>query len=153
MHPQAPKSGEKITMQLIKDLAKERRKKLRFPMHRELRYKLLEGDTIVASGLGTTIDLGSGGLAFRTDQPLTAGSFIELSISWPVLLEDSCPMRMIVFGRVLRSSTHFSAATIDKYEFRTQARTAQPVVAIRSDSMLQRWADNIRRETMKAASA
>jgi len=140
-------------MQLIKDLAKERRKKARFPMDRELRYKVLEDETIIASGMGTTVDMSSGGSAFRTDHPLMPGAFIELSISWPVLLENSCPMRLIVFGRVLRSASGQSACTIDKYEFRTQARAPRPIVAVRSDSMLQRWADNIRKETMKAVSA
>ena len=89
---------------LIKDLAVERRKKFRFSMNRDLRYKVLEGNTIVGFGMGTTLDMGSGGVAFLIEHQLPVGSFIELSISWPVLLEDSCPMRLIVFGRVVRSS-------------------------------------------------
>jgi len=139
-------------MTLIKDLAVERRNKTRFLMNRELRYKVLENDTIVESGKGITLDLGSGGAAFLIEQQLHAGSFIELSISWPVLLGDSCPMRLIVFGRVLRSSGHKSACTVDKYEFRTQARVLQ-VAPVRTDSMLQRWAGAIRKEGVKAISA
>jgi hypothetical protein len=138
---------------LIKDLAVERRKKTRFPMNREMRYKLLEGDTIVELGVGTTLDMGSGGLAFLIEHALPAGSFIELSISWPVLLEDSCPMRLIVFGRVVRSCGRLTACTVDKYEFRTQARVLRPVAPVRNDSMLQRWAGNIRKESLKTASA
>ena len=94
---------------LIQDLAGERRKKARFPINRELRYKVLEGNTIVEFGVGTTLDMGSGGMAFVTAHQLPLGSFIELSISWPVLLEDSCPMRLIVFGRVVRSAGRPSA--------------------------------------------
>ena len=139
-------------MRLIRDLAIERRKKARFPMNRELRYKVLEDDTIVESGMATTIDMGSAGVAFLTDHQLPPGAFIELSISWPVLLENSCPMRLIAFGRLLRSSGRMSACTVDKYEFRTQSRAARPVATVRSDSMLQRWAGNIRKETTKAAS-
>jgi hypothetical protein len=138
---------------LIKDLAVERRRKTRFPMNRELRYKLLEGDRIVELGVGTTFDIGSGGMAFLTDHELRVGSFIEVSISWPVLLDDSCPMRLIVFGRVVRSCGRLSACTADKYEFRTQARVLRPVAPVRNDSMLQRWADNIRKESLKTASA
>jgi hypothetical protein len=137
---------------LIKDLAVERRKKSRFPMNRELRYKLLEGDTIVEVGLGTTLDMGSTGMAFLTDHELPVGSFIELSISWPVLLEDACPMRVIVFGRVVRGSGRLNACTVDKYEFRTQARVSRPIAPVRNDSMLQRWAGNIRKESLKTAS-
>jgi hypothetical protein len=138
---------------LIKDLAAERRKKARFPMNRELRYKLLEGDAIIDLGVGTTLDMGSGGMAFLTEHELPPGSFIELSISWPVLLEDSCPMRLIVFGRVVRSAGRLTACTVDKYEFRTQARVVRPIAPVRNDSMLQRWADNIRKESLKTANA
>lgn len=140
-------------MRSVTDLAVERRKKVRFPINRELRYKVLEGDTIVESGMGTTLDMGSGGVAFRTDHLLQAGSFIELSISWPVLLEGSCPMRLIVFGRVRRSAGRQSACTMDKYEFRTQSRAVQPIAPVRADSMLQRWAGNLRKESVKSVSA
>ena len=118
----------------------ERRAKVRFPMHRELRYKLLEGEAIIASGAGATCDMSSGGVAFTSDRPLATGAFIEISISWPVALEDGCPMRLIVFGRVLRSGLHRSACTVEKYEFRTQARTLQFAAPARHDSKLQRWA-------------
>jgi hypothetical protein len=115
-----------------------------------LRYKLLEDNTIVASGVGETVDMSSSGVAFAIDLPLKPGAFLELSISWPVLLDQTCPMRLIVFGRVQRSSQTKTICTVDKYEFRTQARAFQAAVPVRSDSMLQRWADGIRREGLKA---
>ena len=127
----------------------ERRRKARFPMHRDLRYKLLENDQIVAAGMGHTIDIGSGGVAFQIDHGLSLGTFIELSISWPVLLDENCGMRLIVFGRVVRSWGKRSACRVEKYEFRTQARSFQPVVTMRNDSMLQRWADLTRKEALK----
>lgn len=137
---------------LIKDLAAERRRKARFPINRELRYKVLDGGTVIEFGVGTTLDMASSGIAFLTDKQLPKGSFIELSVSWPVLLDDTCPMRLIVFGRVVRSLGRHTACTVDKYEFRTQARVHQ-MAPVRNDSMLQRWADNIRKETLKTASA
>src|SRR5271169_1023639 len=115
----------------------ERRSKTRFPIHRELRYKLLEDDVVIESGMGETIDMASGGMAFQIEHPLKVGAFVELSISWPVLLDDSCAMRLIVFGRIMRANGKSSACRVDKYEFRTQARAIQPVVAMRNDSMLQ----------------
>jgi hypothetical protein len=127
----------------------ERRKKARFPLHREVRYKLLEDNTIIAAGIGETMNISSSGVAFTIDQRLKPGSFIELSISWPVLLDQSCPMRLIVFGRVQRSSEEKAVCTVDKYEFRTQARAFQAAAPVRSDAMLQRWADGFRRESLK----
>jgi len=131
-----------------------RRSKFRFAIHRELRYKVLEDDTVVESGVGQTIDMGSGGVAFYIDHELKTGSYIQLAISWPAMLGESCPMRLVVFGRVLRSTGRRSACTVEKYEFRTQARaTVTPIPPVRHDFMLQRWAVAARKETLKAASA
>jgi hypothetical protein len=131
----------------------DRRSKFRFSIQREIRYKVLEDGAMIASGTGHSIDVGSGGVAFAAEHPLKPGAFVEVSISWPVLLDQTCPMRLIVFGRVLRSSGQKNICSIDKYEFRTQARTFQSVTAPRSDGMLQRWAEGIRRESLKSSEA
>jgi hypothetical protein len=118
-------------------------------MERDLRYKLLENGVVVAAGSGFTHNIGSGGISFFAGENLAEGSFVELSISWPVLLAETCPMRLNVFGRVLRSDGRNSACSIEKYEFRTQARVPAAATPIRSDSMLQRWAEAVRKETLK----
>ena len=95
--------------------------------------------------------MGSGGIAFTAERPLMPGTFVELSVSWPALLGDTCPMRLIVFGRILRCTGVKTVCSIDKYEFRTQARTLQTSAAPRSDHMLQRWVEGIRKESLKAS--
>lgn len=127
----------------------ERRQKSRFPIIRELRYKLLDDVRVTAYGTGETVDMGSGGISFSTRQRLKEGCFVELSISWPVLLEDSCPVRLVVYGRVLRSSHAHAACTVDKYEFRTQARKKVVSRPERSDPIFQRWVEGFRKEAMK----
>jgi hypothetical protein len=129
----------------------ERRAKFRFDIQREIRYKLAENGVVVAAGTGQTLNICSAGVAFTSEQALTPGGFVELSISWPVLLDDSCPMRLIALGRLLRCNGPTSICTIDKYEFRTQARTFQSPASINSNAMLQRWVDGIRKETSKTA--
>ena len=62
-------------------------------------------------------------------------------------------MRLVVFGRLLRCTGLTAVCTIDKYEFRTQSRTVQTTVAIRSDAMLNRWVDGMRKDTLKASGA
>ena len=129
----------------------DRRKKFRFTMEREMRYKLLENDTTVASGAGQTVDMSSSGVAFLGQHTARQGQLIELSISWPVLLNDSCPMRLIVFGRVVRCGGFRTACTVDKYEFRTQARTVRETpIPIRNDGALLRWAEAVRLKEMEA---
>jgi hypothetical protein len=129
----------------------DRRSKCRFTIERDVRYKMVDEGIVVASGVGQTTNMCSAGVAFSTERSLTAGAFIELSISWPVLLDETCPMRLIVFGRILRCTGRKAVCTIDKYEFRTQARTVQTTPAIRADTMLQRWADGMRKENLKAS--
>jgi hypothetical protein len=130
--------------------ATDRRSKQRFAMQREMRYKTAEDGVVVATGIGQTLNIGSGGVAFLTEGTMQAGAFVELSISWPVLLDESCPMRLIVFGRVLRTHGKKTVCTVDKYEFRTQARTLQTISAPRGDGMLQRWSDGVRKGTVKS---
>jgi hypothetical protein len=142
-----------IKMELKHRQQNDRRSKFRFSIQREIRYKTLQDGAPIASGTGRSIDVGSGGVAFATEQPLRPGAFVEVSMSWPVLLDQTCPMRLIAFGRVLRNSGKKNVCSIDKYEFRTQARTFQADAVPRSDGMLQRWAEGIRRETPKTSEA
>jgi hypothetical protein len=131
----------------------ERRRKARFPICRDLRYKLIEHDVIVAEGEGETVNIGSGGVSFIAGQPLQTGTFAELSISWPAMLDENTRMRLVVYGRLLRSNNRSAVCTVDKYEFRTQARTANAELQIRRDGMFQRWVDDFRKDMMKMRGA
>jgi hypothetical protein len=131
----------------------DRRSKSRFAIERDVRYKLAEDGVVVAAGSGQTVDMCSGGVAFVAEQPLTPGGFVELSISWPVLLDETCRMRFIVFGRILRCTGRRTVCSIDKYEFRTQGRTFQASITTRGDGMLHRWADGMRKESLKSNAA
>jgi hypothetical protein len=131
----------------------DRRSKSRFAMERDVRYKVAEDGVVVAAGSGQTINMCSGGVAIVAEQPLTAGGFVELSISWPVLLDETCPMRFIVFGRVLRCNGRRTVCSIDKYEFRTSGRTFQAAVTTRGDGMLHRWVEGVRKESLKVSAA
>ena len=131
----------------------DRRSKFRFAMERDVRYKVAEDGVVVGAGSGQTMNMCSGGVAIVTEQPLTPGGFVELSISWPVLLDETCPMRFIVFGRILRCNGRKTVCSIDKYEFRTSGRTFQASVATRGDGMLHRWVVGVRKESLKVSAA
>lgn len=105
---------------------RERRTKRRFQIEQEVRYKMLYGQRIAETGSGRTINISSGGVWFTTEAMLTSGMPIELSMSWPVLLNDSCPMKLMIYGCVVRSNDKGAAVAIERYEFRTQGRTMQP---------------------------
>jgi hypothetical protein len=124
----------------------ERRAKKRFVMEREIRYRVLEQDKIIAVGSGKTINLSSNGVAFVAENDLPEGAYIEVSIAWPALLENRCPLQLVGFGRVLRSSGRTIASTLEQYEFRTMARIVpESAWSARSDQKLRRWAEAVAR--------
>ena len=102
---------------------RDRRNKRRFQIEQDIKYKMLYGQRIAETGAGKTINISSGGVCFTTESMLTAGMPIELSMNWPVLLNDSCPMKLMIFGCVVRSTDSGAAINIERYEFRTQGST------------------------------
>ncbi len=106
---------------------RDRRTKHRFPIEREVRYKVFYGLQIAQTGAGNSLNISSRGIWFTTETLLTAGVRVELSMDWPALLNASCPMKLIIYGVVTPSKEQGAAVAIDRYEFRTQGpRTDQP---------------------------
>jgi len=105
---------------------RERRNKRRFQIEQEVRYKMLYGQRIAETGNGKTINISSGGVWFTTESMLTAGMPVELSMTWPILLNETCPMKLMIYGCVVRSNEKGAAVAIERYEFRTQGRAFSP---------------------------
>ena len=113
---------------------RDRRTKRRFKIDQEVKYKMLYGQRIAETGVGRTMNISSGGVWFSTENMLTSGMPVELSMTWPVLLNDSCPMKLMIYGCVVRSNEKGAAVAIERYEFRTQGsrnfqQTAVPAPA------------------------
>ncbi|HUS05158.1 MAG TPA: PilZ domain-containing protein [Bryobacteraceae bacterium] len=98
----------------------ERRNADRFPIEREVRYKILNKRDSHEEGTGRTINISSNGVLFTTDQILLPGKRLELSISWPAQLDNKCQLKLVAQGRVARLEQGRAAVEIQKYEFRTQ---------------------------------
>ncbi len=105
---------------------RERRAKRRFQVEQDVRYKMLYGQRIAETGSGKTANISSGGVWFTTESMLTTGMPVEVSMNWPVLLNESCPMKLMIYGCVIRSNEKGAAVAIERYEFRTQGRAFQP---------------------------
>src|SRR5215467_12174343 len=101
----------------------ERRQSIRFPIECEVRYKVLNtrGDRV--SGCGKTVNISSSGVLFFSEHDLPTGTRLEVSIGWPVLLNEKCSLNLVIQGRVIRRMTNQTAVQIQHYEFRTHART------------------------------
>jgi len=108
--------------ELLQSSERERRVKRRFQIEQDVRYKMLYGQRIAETGTGKTANISSGGLWFTTETMLATGMPVEVSMTWPVLLNDSCPMKLMIYGCVIRSNEKGAAVAIERYEFRTQGK-------------------------------
>ena len=100
----------------------DRRTSDRFPIQREVRYRLLKGRTVLGSGGGMTVNMSSVGVLFASQGPLSIGNRLELSVSWPAKLNNQCLWKLVARGRVVRTEGLKAALEIEQYEFRTGAR-------------------------------
>jgi hypothetical protein len=105
----------------------DRRTKRRFNIEQGLRYKLLHGSRVSEAGTGRTVNISSSGVWFTTESVLAAGLPVELSMSWPARLNDVCPMKLMIYGCVVRSGQNGAALAIERYEFRTQGTAPVPL--------------------------
>jgi hypothetical protein len=100
--------------------AADRRRTTRFPVNEELKYRVMHKSSRV-SGTGKTLNIGSGGVLFTTEEKLPLGRQVELSVNWPARLGGTCPLKFVASGKVVRSEAARAAVRIERYEFRTRA--------------------------------
>jgi hypothetical protein len=97
----------------------DRRSAVRFPIQREVRYKVFNRNTIEV-GSGKTVNMSSNGVLFTTERTLNPGERLEVAVNWPAHLDNKCPLKLVTTGRVVRSEGDRAAIAIERYEFRTQ---------------------------------
>ena len=99
----------------------DRRAADRFPIEREVKFRVLTRKTAEESGAGKTVNMSSNGVLFTTDQVLLPGRRVEVAISWPAQLNSKVALKLVARGRVVRYEPGYAAIEIQQYEFRTQA--------------------------------
>ena len=102
----------------------DRRGTIRFPVREELKYKILQPRAAAISGAGQTLNFGSGGLLFTTDQKLPIGRQVEISVNWPARIDGTCPLKFVAIGRVVRADFKQAAVRFERYEFKTRGMAA-----------------------------
>jgi hypothetical protein len=91
----------------------------RFRIERAVSYRVTTQDR-PRTGTGRTVRMSSACVWIATQEPLEQGLEIEVSVSWPVLLNGICPLKLVIDGTVADTSTGVAAVGIRRYEFRTQ---------------------------------
>lgn len=99
----------------------DRRQSDRFDLEREVRYRVLNKRGGEEAGEGSTVNISSSGVLFRSRHMLVPGRRMELAISWPAQLNNQVPLKLVARGRVVRFQEGYAAVEIQQYEFRTQS--------------------------------
>jgi len=102
----------------------ERRVNSRFPVREDIRYTVVHSRNSKTSGSGKTLNFGSRGILFTTEDRLPVGRIVEVSVAWPARLGGTCPLQFVATGRVVRSENNRAALRIERYEFRTRGAAA-----------------------------
>lgn len=111
-------------MNLNDNAQADRRHSDRFPIEREVRYRVLNKRSNEESGAGKTLNISSSGVLFSVEHLLLPGRRMELAISWPAQLNNKCALKLVARGRVVRFEGGRAAIEIQHYEFRTQGSVA-----------------------------
>ena len=95
-----------------------RRDDHRYQYEMELRFSYFLGGTM-HFGSGQTLDLSRGAVRFTTETPPPDGVTVEMRIAWPYLLQNVCPLELVVQGTTASTNGPGTVLTIRDYEFRT----------------------------------
>ena len=112
-----------IQEEVLTEISGNRRAKQRFGLALQLKYKIMKNYLVTATGTGSTVNMSSGGVAFTANEIFKIGAQLELAVSWPVLLNGDCPMKVLIEGRVVRSDDQLTVIRVSRHEFRTQKRS------------------------------
>ncbi len=99
----------------------ERRHHQRFPIAARAQF-VLAG----VQAQAVTSNISSGGVLLKSEMILPVGKQIQLFIDWPALLDQRCPLRLTVVGKVLRSNESGTAVGIIRYDYRIRPKTPTP---------------------------
>ena len=105
----------------------ERRSKRRFIIERDVQYERLRGTEILDSGIGKTLEMSSHALRFTTGLALRPGDKVKVAVNWPVMLDATCRLNMVIYGMVVRSDGNSATVRIGLHELRTRS-TGPPLL-------------------------
>jgi len=96
----------------------DRRSDRRYDLELDLRFSYTRRN-VTYLGSGRTLDLSGGGVLFTTDSPPPVDQEVELRVAWPFLLQNVCPLEVVIRGEVLRTDARGTVVRMRDYEFRT----------------------------------
>jgi hypothetical protein len=96
----------------------ERRLHHRYPITLDVEYKLLTTGIREQIGIGKTVNISSVGVLFVATDDLPVRRPVEVLIDWPFLKKGGRPLKVVMYGRVIRSDGKLVAVQVSRPEFR-----------------------------------
>lgn len=103
----------------------DRRAGRRYAIELAVAYRILRGGGFGETGAGISTDISSHGIRFQADRTFPPGTHLEVSVSWPMLLDNRCALQLHLSGRIVRSDAAGVAVEISQHEFRTRRSGAE----------------------------
>src|SRR4051794_1231776 len=82
----------------LEKMGLERRATRRYELHLPVHYRISQKGESTKWGTGTTKEMSTTGLSFRTRKPLPVGSHVELIVDWPAKYSDEQPIDLQLTG-------------------------------------------------------
>ena len=98
----------------------ERRANIRYPCRLCVSWRTLDPPLRRGESTIGTLNISSKGVLFSSVERFEPGSILEVTLDWPVRLNQQVPLKLVVVGHVLRSADGCTAVRINHYEFRTR---------------------------------
>jgi len=103
-----------------------------FPIQQDVYYQARKRGGTAPIATGRTIYMSSHEVAFTTEGPLNIGDKIEMTVNWPVLINRTCRMKLVISGRVIKNELNTAAVKIERHEFRTRSANSPLVERVTS---------------------
>ena len=99
----------------------EQRSRQRYPIGFRVEFALNRNGR-TERGTGRTINVSSRGVLLQTKREMPDQGRIRLLLNWPVLLDGNCPIKLVMWGRIVRNDDNGVAIRFNRHEFRTVAK-------------------------------
>jgi hypothetical protein len=87
----------------------------------DVRYEIVSGGSVLAAGTGQTTLMGSHELVFAADLNVGQGASVDISVSWPAVLDGHVRLELVIGGRVAAVVGRWITVEIGKCQFRAPA--------------------------------
>ena len=114
----------------------DRRTDRRYEYEMALRFSYTVAG-VTQFGSGYTLDLSRGAVRFACENPPPDRTEVELRIAWPYLLQNVCPLELVVRGATTTTNERGTVLSMSDYEFRTCGqRSFDQAVAVAGGSSI-----------------